>query len=137
MSCQEKAGPEERLLAAARELTEQGWSRTQIYDFLREGLPPSGWQERLRQVAIRDIEIFMGLLAGEPLKELRQIHGVNNLTRRAAILQGAKRVRSTLGLGPGTLPEYLAAAETKEGQDAYRELCARALSLLRAERPGK
>lgn len=93
---------EGRLAAAVKDLSEAGWSRTKIYELVRDSLPPSNWEEKQRLTSIKDIEVMIDLLSGIKVNEVKAKYSLNSLARKSAIYQGYRKTIRTLELSVTT-----------------------------------
>lgn len=89
---------EERLIQAATELSEAGWGRAKMYEYIRENMPSSDWDKMQTAASIRHLNIFIGLLSGEAIADLKQRYEVNTLRRIPAMYSGRKVIYRTIGI---------------------------------------
>lgn len=83
----------EAFLLSGRHLLESGYGKTQIYDLLRQSLPPSKHEMDAQKRTIRDMKILRDLLRGEAIKVLADRYQLPSLARGDAIAKGLRRLR--------------------------------------------
>ena len=122
----------QRFIDAGLALAKTGYTRTQMYDLLRDSLPESQYVQHLRAVESRDLKIFRDFMTGADVRDLRSTYQLKSLNYRDGIGKGLKRIKKILGLSE-TLREMLAGLETDEGREFWLERAVRALEQVKEE----
>jgi hypothetical protein len=80
------------MLTAAAELEERGWSRTKLYNTLREQLPHQRYEDYLKSKDIRDITVFLRYLNGQSVDSLKVRYGVKSWNPKTICFNGFRKI---------------------------------------------
>lgn len=83
----------EAFLLSGRYLQEAGYGKSQLYELLRNSLPPSKHELAAQDRTIRDMKILRDLLRGEPIKVLADRYELPSLAKGDAVAMGLRRLR--------------------------------------------
>ena len=83
---------EELFITQAEKLLYAGYTRSKLYDLLRNSLPPREREKQATARSIRDMKILRDLLRGETIKVLAERYKLPSLARSSAIANGYRRL---------------------------------------------
>ncbi|MGX1201104.1 hypothetical protein [Marinobacter sp. MBR-105] len=114
----------QKLIAAANELNTRGWSKHRICESIRSQLTDTSYADRLKAWDIKHLEIFIDVVSGVSMNEIREKHQAASAQRSASLYKGLtkiakyceidQRLRKTFARGKipeSAKPEWVALAK--------------------------
>jgi hypothetical protein len=120
----------EQFAAYGQALAGRGFSKTNLYEILRDQVSSTDHSEKLRKTSIRDISVLLGLLRGSDIKELKKQYGSPHATKKKALIAGERKVRKVLDISIRKVPLLYNQPITDDLQLRWVNLCQEALSCL-------
>jgi hypothetical protein len=122
-----------RLTSASQGLADLGWSKTRIYEVMRDSIKSSKHQTKIRESHMRDIAIFAALLEDASIEKVKSDFQLSSLNHKQAMIIGERKTRKVLHLSTRDEPLLFSHKPSEEQRQFWIKRANEALDKLRED----